>query len=87
MAFGIFLLGIKKYKKQGPLGSPFTAMAQVFVAAARKWRVEETRDGSGVCYRDTMEGAMAMETQTRTLARTKHFRYFEVRTITYHLSM
>jgi hypothetical protein len=38
----LFLLGIKRYRKEGPLGSAFTTVAQVFVAAARKWRVNET---------------------------------------------
>lgn len=64
----LFLLGIKRYRKQGPVGSPFTAVAQVFVAAARKWRVKETH-GWDVYYGDEKSA-----THT-TLARTKQFRY------------
>ncbi|KAE9620887.1 putative proton-dependent oligopeptide transporter family, major facilitator superfamily [Lupinus albus] len=45
----VFLLGIKKYKKEGPSGSPFTRLAQVFVAAARKWRVKYTPDNNKHC--------------------------------------
>ncbi|KAK7837727.1 protein nrt1/ ptr family 5.4, partial [Quercus suber] len=37
----MFLIGIKRYRKQGPLGSPLTTVAKVLVAAARKWRVAE----------------------------------------------
>ncbi|MED6181891.1 hypothetical protein PIB30_023560 [Stylosanthes scabra] len=40
IALGLFLLGIKKYRKESPQGSPFTRMAQVLVAAARKWRLK-----------------------------------------------
>ncbi|KAF7824723.1 pentatricopeptide repeat-containing protein [Senna tora] len=79
VAFGIFLSGIYKYRKQGPLGSPFTAVAQVFVAAVRKWRVNETRDGRRIFYGDAIvEDAVVMETQTnKTLARTKQFRFLD----------
>lgn len=53
VALILFLLGIKKYRKQGPLGSPFTKVAQVFVAAVRKRHTEVTTgDSSGVYFRD-----------------------------------
>ncbi|PRQ55390.1 putative proton-dependent oligopeptide transporter family, major facilitator superfamily [Rosa chinensis] len=42
VALILFLLGIKKYRRQGPLGSPFTKVAQVFVAALRKQHMEVT---------------------------------------------
>ncbi|KAG6679900.1 hypothetical protein I3842_13G013200 [Carya illinoinensis] len=45
----VFLLGLKRYRKQGPLGSPFTTVAQVLMAAACKWRVEQTTGVLGVC--------------------------------------
>ncbi|KAK8998994.1 hypothetical protein V6N11_070173 [Hibiscus sabdariffa] len=38
-ALAVFLAVIKRYRKQGPTGSPFTMLAQVFVAAAKKRRV------------------------------------------------
>ncbi|KAL6130067.1 hypothetical protein ACLB2K_068448 [Fragaria x ananassa] len=53
VALIIFLLGIKKYRKQEPLGSPFTKVAQVFVAAVRKQHTKVTTgDSSGVYFRD-----------------------------------
>lgn len=50
MALAIFLLGIKRYRKEGPTGSPFTRLAQVFVAASRKWRVQDTIGTNNFCY-------------------------------------
>ncbi|KAI9115326.1 hypothetical protein K1719_013645 [Acacia pycnantha] len=78
VAFGIFLIGTKKYKKQGPLGSPFTMVAQVLVAAVRKRHIDEMRNGKGVYYGNKMlHGDMILEAQTRELARTKHFRFLD----------
>ncbi|XP_028770026.1 protein NRT1/ PTR FAMILY 5.4-like [Neltuma alba] len=77
VGFGIFLLGIRNYKKQGPLGSPFTSMAQVVVAAVRKWRVDETRDGRGICYGDKSNGGILTEPQSMTFDHTKHFRFLD----------
>ncbi|KAI9115254.1 hypothetical protein K1719_013573 [Acacia pycnantha] len=78
VAFGIFLIGTKKYKKQGPLGSPFTMVAQVFVAAVRKRRVDEMRNGKGVYYGNKiLHGDVILEAQTRELARTKHLRFLD----------
>ncbi|XP_057740623.1 protein NRT1/ PTR FAMILY 5.4-like [Arachis stenosperma] len=42
ISLSIFLVGIKRYKKQSPTGSPFTNIAQVFVAAFRKRHVKAT---------------------------------------------
>ncbi|XP_045799517.1 protein NRT1/ PTR FAMILY 5.4-like [Trifolium pratense] len=51
MALGLFLLGIKRYRKEGPTGSPFTRLAQVFVAAFSKWRVQDTLlHSNNFCY-------------------------------------
>ncbi|XP_028770009.1 protein NRT1/ PTR FAMILY 5.4-like [Neltuma alba] len=44
LALGLFLLGIRRYKKDGPTGSPFTGMAQVLVASIRKWSVGTARE-------------------------------------------
>lgn len=41
-AIVLFLSGVGRYRKQVPIGSPFTVMAQVLVAAVRKWRVDPT---------------------------------------------
>ncbi|XP_054793079.1 protein NRT1/ PTR FAMILY 5.4-like [Prosopis cineraria] len=77
VAFGIFLLGIRRYKKQGPMGSPFTTMAQVVVAAVRKRHVDETRHGRGICYGDTASGDILMEPQSLTHVRTEHLSYLD----------
>ncbi|CAL0333592.1 unnamed protein product [Lupinus luteus] len=49
LALAVFLLGIRRYRKEGPAGSPFTRLAQVFVAASRKWRVSDTLN---YCYEE-----------------------------------
>ncbi|KAK0591594.1 hypothetical protein LWI29_004604 [Acer saccharum] len=57
VSLAMFLVGIKRYKKESPVGSPFTTVAQVLVAAVRKWRVSETRGGHGICYGDEMSSS------------------------------
>ncbi|KAB1201215.1 Protein NRT1/ PTR FAMILY 5.4 [Morella rubra] len=68
-----------KYRKEGPVGSPFTKVAQVFVAAARKWRVEGTRDGGDVLYYgdETCCADWDCQPKARILARTKQFRFLD----------
>ncbi len=76
VSLAILMLGIKRYKKQGPLGSPYTTMVQVFVAAARKWRVDETCGKLCVCYGDgRTEVHVEGQPVTRTLAHSNQFRY------------
>lgn len=67
-----FLLGIKRYRKQGPLGSPLTTVAQVLVAAVRKWRVKDKFDNCSVYHGD---GLLAPDQpKTQTLAHTNQLR-------------
>jgi hypothetical protein len=76
VSLAIFLLGMKRYRKHGPLGSPLTTVAQVLVAAARKWRVNEIRDGCGVFHGDERDGPnRAGNSKARTMARTNQLRY------------
>ncbi|KAF7824722.1 protein NRT1/ PTR FAMILY 5.4 [Senna tora] len=79
LALALFLLGIKRYRKEGPTGSPFTRMAQVFVAASRKWRVNVTRDPHNYCYGDEEDDAPHLHAQPKfhTLAHTNQFRFLE----------
>ncbi|GMI86201.1 hypothetical protein like AT3G54450 [Hibiscus trionum] len=70
LALALFLIGMKRYRKQSPTGSPFTTVAQVIVAAARKWRLTETRGCRGICYDD--DGGR--KTMGHKLVRTKQFR-------------
>lgn len=78
VALALFFIGIKSYRKQRPTGSPFTKVAQVFVAAAKKWRVSETNGGRGICYDDDGNGGgshvPAGQTRGHNLVRTKQFR-------------
>lgn len=67
-----FLLGIKRYRKQGPIGSPLTTVAQVLVAAVRKWRVKQKFDNCSVYHGD---GLLAPgQPKTQTLAHTNQLR-------------
>ncbi|TYG99774.1 hypothetical protein ES288_A10G223000v1 [Gossypium darwinii] len=79
VALAVFLIGIRKYRKQRPTGSPFTSVAQVLVAAAKKWRVSETHGGRGICYEDDRRGGNHVKGQTmsRNLVRTKQFRFLD----------
>ncbi|XVF41111.1 hypothetical protein PTKIN_Ptkin01aG0254200 [Pterospermum kingtungense] len=79
VALALFLIGIRRYRKQSPTGSPFTKVAQVFVAAAKKWRVSETHGGRGICYEDDDVGGSHVPRQTRghNLVRTKQFRFLD----------
>ena len=76
VSLAIFLLGIKRYRKQGPIGSPFTKVVQVFVAAARKWRLNDKHNVLGVLNGDNIT-KVYVEAQplAQTLAHTKQFRY------------
>ncbi|KAM7265325.1 hypothetical protein ACFE04_003008 [Oxalis oulophora] len=72
----LFLIGIKRYRKQVPVGSPFTSISQVFVAAWHKRHVSETRDVLSLCYKvdddETIDGGR--KSKGPTLARTNQFR-------------
>ncbi|KAJ0044736.1 hypothetical protein Pint_05271 [Pistacia integerrima] len=79
MALILFLVGFKKYRidKKRTEGSPFTKVVQVIVAAARKWRLSETRGGRGVCYEDD-DGKKLRQSRGRNLERTNQLRYVNV---------
>jgi len=77
IAIVIFLIGIPKYRKQVPVGSPFTRVAQVMVAALKKWRLSSTRHHYGLCYEEEDEHKLEStnSNQVYLLARTNQFRY------------
>ncbi|KAL4600660.1 hypothetical protein ACB092_11G214100 [Castanea dentata] len=79
VSLAIFLSGIKKYRKQGPLGSPFTMVVQVLVAASRKWHADEKHGVLGVCLGDEITNVHleAQPTLTRALAHTNQFRFLD----------
>ncbi|KAK4411134.1 protein NRT1/ PTR FAMILY 5.4 [Sesamum angolense] len=70
----VFLAGSGGYRRQAPVGSPFTRVAQVVVAASRKRGLSE-REGLGVCDEDdvNMEGGAGVQ----ALARTPQFRFLD----------
>ena len=75
VALGLFLVGKGSYRREVPVGSPFTRVAQVLVAAARKWRVSETRESYGVWFDDSNTEDVGGGPKVGTLARTNQFRY------------
>ncbi|KAJ4847216.1 hypothetical protein Tsubulata_008464 [Turnera subulata] len=88
VAISIFLLGIKRYRRQAPIGSPFTAVVQVLVAAVRKRRVTQTLCAPAVFLEPTTSTAAAaaggarahdIEGQPKapSLAPTNQFRFLD----------
>jgi len=77
LALALFLLGIKRYRKEGPKGSPLTRLAQVFVAATRKWRVKATRGHHNYCYEEVQhhEPHHLHEPKIHTLLHTLQYRW------------
>ncbi|XP_057498792.1 protein NRT1/ PTR FAMILY 5.4-like [Actinidia eriantha] len=76
-ALGLFLVGKGSYRREVPVGSPFTRVAQVLVAAARKWRVSETRESYGVWFDDSNSEDVGGGPKVGTLARTSQFRFLD----------
>ncbi|KAI9115498.1 hypothetical protein K1719_013817 [Acacia pycnantha] len=79
IALVLFLLGTRRYKKDGPTGSPFTSMAQVFVAAIRKWRVGTTRGSHIYCFEEDDNKVSHLQSQPKShsLAHTGQFRLLD----------
>ncbi|XP_050379497.1 protein NRT1/ PTR FAMILY 5.4-like [Argentina anserina] len=75
----LFLLGIPRYRNEDNVrGSPFTTVAQVFVAAARKWHLKAGRqNNNGVYYGDNEGGSSGVKSEHKTLVRTKQFRFLD----------
>ncbi|KAK6928901.1 Proton-dependent oligopeptide transporter family [Dillenia turbinata] len=74
LALVVFLLGMRGYRRSVLVGSPFTKVAQVFAAAARKRRLSENLDDIGICQDQG-------EAKIRSLARTNQFRFLDKATI------
>ncbi|KAG4957749.1 hypothetical protein JHK82_043581 [Glycine max] len=82
LALALFLLGIKRYRKEGPAGSPFTRLAQVFVAASRKWRVQATHGHHNYCYDEDEEhhephNHLHVQPKIHTLLHTHQYRFLD----------
>ncbi|CAK8564646.1 unnamed protein product [Lathyrus sativus] len=79
IALVVFLLGTKRYTKESPKGSPITSIVRVFVAAARKWRVRDTRGPDSYWYghdHDSFHHSRSTPI-IRTLAHTKQYRFLD----------
>ncbi|XP_010504249.1 PREDICTED: protein NRT1/ PTR FAMILY 5.4 [Camelina sativa] len=78
----IFLIGIPKYRKQAvPVGSPLTRVAQVIVAALKKWRLSSTSHHYGLCYDEDESASTNASKIVYLLARTNQFRFLDKATI------
>ncbi|XP_047150718.1 protein NRT1/ PTR FAMILY 5.4 isoform X2 [Vigna umbellata] len=80
LALAVFLLGIKRYRKEGPAGSPFTRLAQVFVAASRKWRVLSTHGLHNFCYEEKEQDEphhLHAQPKIHTLLHTPQYRFLD----------
>ncbi|XP_050877847.1 protein NRT1/ PTR FAMILY 5.4 [Lathyrus oleraceus] len=79
VALSIFLLGMKRYTKERPTGSPITSIARVFVAASRKWRVKNTPGRDNYCYGDDHDSLHTSQSSTaiQTLAHTDQFKFLD----------
>ncbi|XP_075487837.1 protein NRT1/ PTR FAMILY 5.4 [Primulina tabacum] len=75
-ALAVFLIGSRTYRRQAPVGSPFTRVAQVVVSALRKRRLPE-REVKGIC--NESEGVNMKEGGgfIRVLAPTRQFRFLD----------
>ncbi|PRQ55392.1 putative proton-dependent oligopeptide transporter family, major facilitator superfamily [Rosa chinensis] len=74
----LFVLGIRRYRNDDNLlGSPFTTVAQVFVAAAWKCRVKTGRRNDVVYYGDDEGESSGVHSKHKTLANTKQFRFLD----------
>ncbi|KAF8755802.1 hypothetical protein HU200_011274 [Digitaria exilis] len=77
LAVAVFLAGTTAYRRhQPPAGSPITRVAQVVVAAARKWRVEAPDDASELHECEGDDGMSAIQ-GSRRLAHTDQFRFLD----------
>lgn len=79
MAFALilFVIGNKRYKIQGAMGSPFTMVAHVLVAALQKWDIntrDHNLDGWDICYEE-IGGAPAKD--RGSFACPKQFRFLD----------
>ncbi|KAI3448792.1 hypothetical protein Pfo_005457 [Paulownia fortunei] len=72
-ALVVFLIGSRTYRRQSPVGSPFTRMAQVVVAAVRKRQLAEG-EGRGICKEE--EDSVEVG-GVHPLARTSQFRFLD----------
>ncbi|KAK4285367.1 hypothetical protein QN277_002074 [Acacia crassicarpa] len=81
IALVLFFLGTTTYRNEGPTGSPFTSMAQVFVASIRKRRVGTTLDPHIYWFREDehKHNMCPLQSQPKSppLAYTHQFRFLD----------
>ncbi|KAL5227265.1 hypothetical protein ABZP36_015530 [Zizania latifolia] len=76
VAVFVFLAGTATYRRDQPPGSPLTRIAQVVVAAVRKFDVETPSDSSLLYECDAVDG-MSVIQGSRRLAHTDQFRLLD----------
>lgn len=74
LALLLFLMGTPGYRHFKPSGNPLTRIAQVFVAALRKWRVEVPEDGNMLYEVEGKESAIA---GSRKIIHSNEFRFLD----------
>ncbi|XP_010046454.3 protein NRT1/ PTR FAMILY 7.1 [Eucalyptus grandis] len=73
VALLLFLVGTKKYRYVKPSGNPLPRLAQVFVAAARKWDIVPAKEGD--LYE--LEGSESAIKGTRKILHSNEFVYLD----------
>ncbi|KAI3740539.1 hypothetical protein L2E82_31007 [Cichorium intybus] len=73
VALGLFLAGRSRYRREVPVGSPLTKVAQVIVAAVRKRRLSPENHELGMCVEEGGDGG----DMNHSLARTNQFRFLD----------
>lgn len=73
VALGLFLAGRSRYRREVPVGSPLTKVAQVIVAAVRKRRLSPENHELGMCVEAGGDGG----DMNHSLARTNQFRFLD----------
>ncbi|KAI4372830.1 hypothetical protein MLD38_011014 [Melastoma candidum] len=77
LASGLFLIGARRYRREGPPGSPFTRIVQVVVSAVRKRRLREALDSRGIYYEDMTVDGSGSWNRTESLTHTPQFRWLD----------
>ncbi|XP_074280595.1 protein NRT1/ PTR FAMILY 5.4-like [Silene latifolia] len=73
LALLVFLIGSRTYRKERPVGSPFTRVAQVFVVAYKKRDFNNVDTSERLCYDD--DGLSGLE--MHKLAHTNQLRFLD----------
>ncbi|MED6216222.1 hypothetical protein PIB30_005484 [Stylosanthes scabra] len=77
IAIVVFFLGLKRYKRESPRGSPFKSVAQVIVAAIRKWRLKDKSNPEKYWHDHDINLHSTGYLSSPTLEHTNQFRFLD----------